>query len=115
LNIIFFLFLDGIVIVNFPRTVNAIVGRNLSITCEVEIETESIVSFEWTQNLQPLVERNIVVTNEARRSVLFIHELTLKNSAVYGCKAIADSLTGAGRSHDATDIRIKVKGKVFGS
>ncbi|CAB4004369.1 contactin-6-like isoform X2, partial [Paramuricea clavata] len=101
---------DGIIILNFPRTVDAIVGRNLSLTCEVQTETESVVSFVWTQNLRPFTERNIVVTNEARRSVLFIKELTLKNSAVYGCKAIADSLTGAGRSSDMTDIRIKVKG-----
>ena len=96
---------------NFPRTVNAIVGRNLSITCQVETETESIVSFEWTQNLRPFTESNTVVTNEARKSVLFINGLTLKNSAVYGCKAVADSLTGAGRNSDMTDIRIKVKGK----
>ena len=92
---------------------DAIVGRNLSITCEVETETESIVSFEWTQNLMPLTQRNIVVTSKSRKSVLFIQELTLKNSAVYGCKAIADSLTSAGSSYDMTDIRVKVKGELF--
>ncbi|XP_028408042.1 contactin-6-like [Dendronephthya gigantea] len=101
---------EGIVIVNFPRTANAIVGHNLSLTCEVELETKSVVSFEWTQNLRQFSERNIIITNSLRKSVLFIKELTLKNSAIYSCKAIADSLTGAGRSHDYADIRIKVKG-----
>ena len=101
---------DGIVIVNFPRKVEAIVGRNLSITCEVETETESIISFEWTQNLMPLTQRNVAISNDARKSVLIIQGLTLKNSAVYGCKAIADSLTSAGRSYDKADIRVKVKG-----
>lgn len=111
LYLTFILISDGIVIVNFPRSVDAIVGHNLTLTCEVELETKSVVSFEWTQNLRQLSERNIVITNSPRRSVLFIKELTLKNSAIYSCKAIADSLTGAGRSHDYADIRIKVKGK----
>ena len=80
-------------------------------TCEVEIETESIVSFEWTQNLRPFTEDNIFITNAEKKSVLFIKELTLKNSGVYSCKATADSLTGAGRNSDMTDVRIKVRGK----
>ena len=89
---------------------NAVVGRNLSLTCQVDTETKSIVTFEWTQNLRPFSEPNIVITSGTKKSVLFIENLTLKNSAVYSCKAIADSLTGAGRSDDTADIRIKVKG-----
>lgn len=104
-------FSDGIVIVNFPRSANAVVGQNLSLTCQVEIETESIVTFEWTQNLRPFSDRNIAVTSGTKKSVLFIENLTLKNSAVYSCKATADSLTGAGSSYDMADVRIKVKGK----
>ena len=77
----------------------------------MEIETESIVTFEWAQNLRPFSDRNIVVTSGTKKSVLFIENLTLKNSAVYSCKATADSLTGAGSNHDMADIRIKVKGK----
>ena len=76
----------------------------------MEIETESIVTFEWTRNLRPFSARNIAVTSSTKKSVLFIENLTLKNSAVYSCKATADSLTGAGSSYAMEDIRIKVKG-----
>lgn len=102
---------DGLVIVNFPRHLDAIVGRNLTIVCEVALETKSVVTFKWSQNLQPLTERNIKITNTERRSVLFINSLTKKNSAVYICEAIADGLATAGRSKDIADIRIQVEGK----
>ena len=111
---IFLLYLEGVAIVNFPGIISTIVGKNLTLTCQADVEKGTFVTFKWEQNFMPIRGRNAVIQHNilARKSLLIIKHITLENQAIYSCTATVDATNEYGRSSDMAEVSVNVKGKI---
>lgn len=103
---------DDVAIVNFQTQASAIVGKNLSLTCQADARKGTIVSFEWTQNFMAIVEPNVFIKHytKDKKSVMFIKHITLANRAAYFCTATVYASNGHGEVSDTAEVIVDVKG-----